>query len=407
MWAAKLLGIGVKRFSVGFGKRLVGIRRGETDYCVSMVPLGGYVRLEGDDRPSALSEQRHHMLAHPRWQRVVVYLAGPVANLLLALVIFSVVYWTGFEEVYYEPVVGYVAEEMPEGVASPARLAGLEIGDRVVELDGRPVDSWHGLTEGVIMNTGGSFGLVVERNGRRLPLELTPYTNPELGYGQIGVSPWVEPVITRLTETARELGFEVDDRFVAVNGAPVTDFDSFQQQRGKALESDAETLTVEVERDGFRREVAITPEELATIIGGSIRHIEPDLFEGFGLAASETYGHLRTTYGGLALMLSRRLPVRENLASIISIAYVSGRIAQQGLISFLRFVAGLSVILAIFNLLPIFPLDGGHLTLLLGEMLNRRPMPKAVQRGFTFVGLLIIGGLFIMAIYADVARLFF
>jgi regulator of sigma E protease len=411
MLAAKLLGIEVKRFSVGFGKRLFGARRGETDYCVSMIPLGGYVRLAGDDQPGPLKEQRHHLLAHPRLHRLLVYVAGPLANLILALIIYCGVYWAGFEELYYEPVIGQVVEELPEGQASPAAAAGLRPGDRILTLDGEPVESWNELTQGVIMNSGGEFSLTVERGGEELTLTVTPYSNPELGYGQIGVGPRIDTVITRLTDEAAATGLRPGDRIVAFNGSEIDELGDLQHALAAAVEDGAEEVELTVRGDDGVRELTAPPALFSNgeqvIIGGSVRRIEPGLLAGVGLAADETYAQLENTYGGLELMITGALGVKENLASVISIAYVSGRIAQQGLTAFLRFVAGLSVILAIFNLLPIFPLDGGHLALLLTEMIRRRPVPPLVQRGFAYLGILLIGGLFILAVYSDISRLFF
>jgi regulator of sigma E protease len=411
MWVARALGIGVDTYSVGFGKRLFGLQRGNTDYRLSLVPLGGYVRLAGDNIQDPLQSEPHHLLSHPRSHRLLVYLAGPVANLVLALIIFSVVNWIGYEEVYYEPVVGQVVAELPEGQSSPAALAGLEPGDRVVSVQGEPVASWKELTEQVMMHSGGSFSMTVERDGEHRELQLTPYTNPELGYGQIGVAPYIETTIAETGEYARELGFREGQRISAVDGVGVTTLQDFRAELAAAVDNDAETVLLRIREDGeafnLQIETRVLAEEALFILGGRVREVHPGPFDGLALAASETYGQLESTYRGISLLLTNRLPVKQNLGSILTIAYASGRIAQQGVSAFLRFVATLSVLLAIFNLLPVFPLDGGHLTLLIGEMIRRRPTPPAVQRGFAYLGILLIGGLFILAVYSDVSRLFF
>jgi regulator of sigma E protease len=411
--AAKALGIGVNRFSIGIGKRLFGVRRGETDYCLSLVPIGGYVRLAGDASENPLAAEPDHLNASPAWKRILVYLSGPVANIILALVLNFVVNLSGYDELHVDPVVGGVIGEMPDGEPSPASLAGLEEGDVIAAVDGEPVEDWSGLSRRIILHTGESLTLTVERGGERREFELTPWIDPESGYSQVGIKARLEPVVSVLHPRGGDLGFLEGDRIISVGGAPVDDAGDFEDRLQSLSEQEErpEKVAVVLERNGKRFALDVPLKHLDAertfILGGEVRHVDLGLFAALGRSSGETFLAATEFYGVLYLLLTQRIPASEAIGGPISIAAVSGRMAEAGVSVFLRFVAFLSVMLGIMNTLPIPMLDGGQITLLVVEAVRGHPISQKVRQRIQYVGIVLLGFLLVFALYSDLKRIFF
>lgn len=172
---AKRVGIGVLKFSIGFGPRLIGVRVGETEYVISAIPLGGFVKMVGEDPEESVSEfDRGRSFSHKSlWQRTAVVAAGPLANLLFALVAFAGVYWTyGARELNDFPVVGGLTADMP------AAASGLDVGDRIVAVDGNRIGDWNELVDAIRDSDGTSMHFQVERGERMLAFDITPEPKP-------------------------------------------------------------------------------------------------------------------------------------------------------------------------------------------------------------------------------------
>jgi regulator of sigma E protease len=410
--AAKILGIGVQRFSIGIGKRLVGIRRGETDYCISLVPIGGYVRLAGDTAENPLAAEPSHLNSAPPWKRIIVYLSGPLANVLLALLINFTVNLGGYDELRIEPVIGEVIAELPEGEPSPASRAGLEPGDRVVAVDGEPVADWSELSRRITLHTGEELTLAVERDGDRREFTLVPWVDPETGFAQVGVRVHLEPVVSALYPPGEELGFRVGDRILALAGTPVESADDYAARLDelKGMDDPPGEVTVAFRRDGKNFALDVPLERLdegVFALGGEVRHVDLGLFGALGQSADETFSSALEFYTVIYLLLAQRIPASEAIGGPIAIAAVSGRMAEAGFSVFLRFVALLSVMLGIMNTLPIPMLDGGMITLLVVEAVRGRALSLKTRQRIQYVGIVLLGFLLLYALYSDLKRVFF
>ncbi len=411
--AAKILGIGVKRFSIGIGKRLFGIRRGETDYCLSMLPIGGYVRLAGDANENPLTIEPSHLNANPPWKRIIVYLSGPVANILLAIILNFVVNLSGYDEFRVAPVIGGIVEEMPDGNPSPASLAGLREGDVIVAVDGKPIEDWSELSQHIILHTGDFVTLTVERNGERREFTPTLWIDPESGFAQVGIRAHLEPVVSILSPLGEDLGFSLGDRILTINGAPIGSADDFEERLEdlRTLEEPPEKVTVSLQRGTGHFALDIPLKHLDTeqvfTLGGSVHHVNLKFFTAIGSSVSETFSTVSEFYGVLYLLLAQRIPASEAIGGPISIAAVSGRMVKAGFGIFLRFIALLAIMLGIMNTLPIPMLDGGLIVLLVVETIRGRPLSLKVRQRIQYVGIVLLGFLLIFALYSDIKRFFF
>lgn len=204
---AKFRGIKVEKFSLGFGPRLIGFKRDGTDYFISLIPLGGYVKLAGDDPEQKLSGEKWEFLSQPWWGRLFVYLAGPVMNYVLAIVIIFVILAYGIKEPIFttKPIIGNVVPMFP------AERAGLQSGDYVSKVNGVPVDSWQKMSELVGENSGKTINLTVSRENKTLEINVTPKFNAEVKRGVIGISPFVDrydvkrlPVLLAFTTSVKQ-----------------------------------------------------------------------------------------------------------------------------------------------------------------------------------------------------------
>jgi regulator of sigma E protease len=195
---AKFLGIGVERFSIGFGPKVAGFRRGETEYMLSVIPLGGYVKLLGDDPRGADGDHPRAFLNKPVWQRIAVVAAGPLANFALAIAIFAGVHWVGIPtpQISELPEVGEVVAD------SPAQQAGLQKGDRILMVDGKPVTKWEDLVETIHNHIDTPLQLRVQRGSEEFDVTVTPKPGTvlkdleEVEVGLIGVAPYVDVTVT-------------------------------------------------------------------------------------------------------------------------------------------------------------------------------------------------------------------
>ncbi len=418
---AKLFKIRVETFSVGFGPRLFGRKWGHTDYRVSAIPLGGYVKLGGDESNAPLEGQgasdippEEMFNLRPRWQRILVAVAGPVMNILTALAIpFSAALIFGVPATP-APVVS----SMSSGGA--AELAGLKPGDRIVSFNETEHPKWNTIRGDALLSPGQPLPLVVERNGERIPLTITPTAVVEEGetagfldfvpdYGNV-------PVVIREVEPntpASEAGLLPGDRILAVGGTPVRSAEHVTQF---IREHKDEAISLTLERNKTRIEVEATPRKLSDgreRLG--IRQDEEIPFESAGLVAAATFAVdsnleiLRLTGKALGQVVSGQRSARNTLSGPIGIYNaVSASVAQLGWDGVFKMLAFLSLNLGIFNLLPIPVLDGGAIFLLLLEGLLATvglKLSMAVRERIQQVGFVVVILLMVFVISNDVIKL--
>ncbi|MGI9066319.1 MAG: RIP metalloprotease RseP [Pyrinomonadaceae bacterium] len=408
---AKLFKIRVETFSVGFGPRLFGKKFGHTDYRLSAIPLGGYVKLGGDESNAPLEGEgatdipKEEMFnLRPRWQRILVALAGPVMNVITALAI-----PLAGALMYGVPAVpAPVVSSMARGGAAEA--AGLQRGDRIVSFNGIENPKWDTIRGEALLSPGQPLPVVVERNGQRVPLTITPIPYVEEGetagvldflpdYGNV-------PVIVRDVESntpAAEAGLQPLDRIIAVSGQPVR---SAEQVTQFIREHKGQPITLTVNRGGSQIDITATPRRLSD--GRERLGFRPDEdipLHAVGLVGATRYAVdtnlqiLRLTGKALGQFFTGQRSARNTLSGPVGIYKAAGSAVEKfGWSGFFTTLAFLSLNLGIFNLLPIPVLDGGAIFLLLiegalamvGMKLSMRVRDRIQQVGFVMVLLLMV-----------------
>ena len=420
-WVARRCGVKVLRFSVGFGTPLWRWRdRQDTEFVIAAIPLGGYVKML-DEReesvPEALRDQAFNR--KPVGQRIAIVAAGPLANFLLALVFFWVLAMLGSQQV--KPVVG---ELLP---GSPAELAGVRPGEEIVAVDGKTTSGWSAVNLQLVKRLGetGSLRLELVTPGDSLarqvdvPLQdwLRGAHDPDPLAG-LGIRPWRPQVPARLAHLdesgpAAAAGLRLGDHLLSLDGQPVGDWADWvraiQQRPGEAVR-------VGFERDGLVQELSITLAERgqAGYLGAGVaagewpaqmlREERFGPFAGLLEGARRTWSMTLLTLDSLKKMLLGELSVK-NLSGPITIAKVAGASAQSGLGDFLHFLAYLSISLGVLNLLPIPVLDGGHLLFYLVELVRGRPLSERVQTWGMQIGISLVIGVMLLALFNDLGRL--
>ena len=408
--AARAVGAPVEVFSVGFGRRLWGFEWKGTDYRVSLIPFGGYVRVVGlgPDESDVVSDAgAEEPVLLPRWKRALILLAGPTANILAAVAFIAVAYMMGVEVPRYRtqpPIVGWVEPE------SPAAEAGVVAGDRVVRLDGADIHSWRQLElEMAMMRTGGRVvDVQVERDGRLLDLDMTPTSFSRYNFGYSGILPPIEPEVVRLMPggRAQRAGIEPGDRIVAVDGEPVAQFYDLIRLLAPRAEQDVELL---VERNGTTRTVDIVPEDIGGEGKIGIALEFPSELQrlpfgaAVGAATEESVRMTRETFRVLGKLLSFKASIRQ-VSGPIDIARISGEAAKSGLRPLIQLMGLISLQLGIFNLLPIPILDGGHLTILAFESAIRRDLSIKLKERILEVGFVLLILLMVVVLFNDIAK---
>jgi regulator of sigma E protease len=404
---AKLFGVRVDIFSVGFGPRLWGWKRGATDYRVSAFPLGGYVKMAGDNPVEERTGAPEEFLSKARWQRAIIALAGPGMNVALAFALVAgLVYAVGTPyPAYLDQQVEVVA--VPEG--SLAAGAGIRPGDRIAEISGIKNPTWRLAEEEVSKAASGqTLQLVLERGEEKFPVTLTISERVDatrvLGYAPI---PAVVEVVAR-GAPADKGGVRANDEIIGVNGKRITVWPQFVEAvRG----SGGQTIRVQVRRGGRERTLEITPilNPVEKVYQIGIHNRTQVAFQPVGFLAAMQYSvegnvtWMRQILENVSQLVQGRLSVKS-LGGPLEIARQSGQAAKRGWQDFLNLMAFISVNLAILNLLPIPILDGGHILMLSIEGVLRRDLSLAVKERFVQVGLVFLLVVFAIVMYNDVLK---
>lgn len=417
---AKRSGVGVLKFSLGFGPKVVGVKRGDTEYLISALPLGGYVKMigedPGDESPEAADPERSFSRKSVG-TRARIILAGPLANLLFPVLIFWGVF-TFAGQPYFLPIIGTPEKD------SPAAQAGLAAGDRVKALDGQPIERWDEIEAAVAASSGRKLDLTLVRDGRTLDVSVEPRAiktqdlfGQDIQTWDLGLHPFLSTRIGQVLpgHVAQQAGLKSGDRIVALDGVPVAEWD----QLARAIHaSPGKPIRLGVERDGGRFEVTVVPR--ATRQKGETGEEEIGLI-GIGPAPESHYRRLnpysaaiagvkKTTdlsvlivQGFVKLIQAKISP--KTIGGPILIGQMAGEVVQRGPIELLSFTALLSINLAILNLLPIPILDGGHLLFSLIEWFRGKPVSLRKREIAQQVGMVLLVGLMIFAFYNDISRL--
>lgn len=409
--AAKLCGVRVDVFSIGFGKRLVGFRRGDTDYRISALPLGGYVKMAGENPLESRSGAPDEFMSHPRWQRFIIAIAGPAMNIFLAIGLLTGVFMVHYEHPVYldQPaVIGWVLEN------SAAAKAGIQAGDRITRIDGVQNPTWEDVLLKTAVATNQPISVAVQRGSQILEKQVKPEP-PGNDYDQYRTIGWVqdEPItVTQLEPNmpAAKAGIQLGDQIVAINGVTVRSLFSvihYLQQSGN------KPVDITVLRKGH--ELHFTAAPIITDEGGQKRYrlgfqSEPVQVDKLPFAQALTRSvEENKKYSALILNLVHKMIERQTsikqMEGPIGIARASGEAAKEpGWTPLLSLMAGISLNLGIFNLLPIPILDGGMILMLLIEGVIRRDISMRIkeriyQTAFVFLVLFAV-----VVIYNDIMK---
>ncbi len=412
--AARRWGIRVEKFALGFGPPLFKIRKKATDFLICLFPLGGYVKLAGDNREDFLG-QSDEFLAKPPGMRASVVFAGVFFNYLFALLLFWLIALTGFP--YQDTVIGGVDK------GYPAENSGLKEGDKIVSVAGKEVLSWKEM-EKRIQASSGQVSLGVERDGRIIEINI-PLKKEEVidRFGRerltpvSGIYPYQNTRVGGVFEDypAKASGLEQGDIILAVDNIPVKSW----KEMAEIIHASKEKVSLKVKRKEkiFSLDVAVKSEEITETSGEkktvSLIGIGPYTevkFRRFGffkalLKGGESLLNLTSdVFIGFASILSGKISFREGAAGPIGIFYITSEFIKIGIIAVLQLMAALNVSLAIINLFPIPVLDGGHLLFLLIEKIRKKALPEKTEESLTRLGLALIGVLVVFVFYNDAVK---
>ena len=425
-WVARRCGVKVLRFSIGFGPSLMRWRdKLDTEYSIAAIPLGGYVKMlderEGEV-PAAELEQAFNRKSVG--QRIAVVSAGPLANFILAIAVYWGLFLAG--ESGYAPVIGEVES------GSVADVAGLEVGQEIIAVDGEKTPTWQALSFRLLDRIGDTGAItfavkypdsdVVYESHANIDRWLAGQEQPDLfgGLGLTMFAPPVPPIVSDVVPggAADKAGIHPGDEVVAADGVPMPlwiDWVEYVRARpGTAIE-------LEYRRDGELMQVSLVPERIVEDggeafgrvgMGVQLPEMPPELLRTFDRGPVEALGASLVRTGelvGFTLNSIKKMIMGlispKNFSGPITIAKVASASAKSGLESYVSFLALLSVSLGVLNLLPIPVLDGGHLLFYFAELLAGRPVPEKIQALGYQVGLFLVLGIMFLALYNDFSRL--
>lgn len=398
---AKLFRVRVLVFSFGFGKRLFGFRKGDTDYRVSLIPLGGYVRMAGDSPEENVAGNPDEFLSKPKWQRFLILFAGPFMNIVIAITFIAVAAMSGLEEPVTKPVI---AEVTPN---KPGARAGLQPGDRFVRMKGEAVNDFNDVRLIISMNAGTAIDVQYDRNGTIRTTTLTPEREQgEFGpIGRAGIAFGTEPLVGRVIPDtpAAKAGLRAGDHIVTVNGQHITSLEDFVRIADTVKDK---PLPLELKRGAEQVQVVVAPatEEELLISRGIVRptrQIKLSLVPALRYSVEENWKSLRMAMSALGRLFRPEGSIKE-LSGPINIARISGMVVREGWIPTVMLMALISLQLGVMNLLPIPVLDGGHIMILLIEGIARRDLSLRVKERIQQVGFAALATLMIVVIYNDV-----
>jgi regulator of sigma E protease len=408
--AAKLAGVRVDVFSLGFGLRLAGFKRGDTDYRLSALPFGGYVRMAGDNPVEERSGAPYEFLSKPRWVRVLIAIAGPLMNIILAFAIFWGIFWLkGIPTPTYlrqAPVVAAIPH-------SAAGVSEIQPGDRIVSVNGVKTATWDKVfTETGKAKPGDSLSITILRNGaeQTFAAKVPPKADAAAIVGYPAMPPVADEIA--IGYPAEKAGLKPRDTIVSLNGKPVV---TWEQLVEGVHQSNGQPVQFVIRRDGAEIPLTITPKQGMDPEGtpvwqiGVAPHTDDDYVrQGFVPALKDasfaSFSVMKQIGGVLGGLFTGKVSPRQ-LLGVVGIARESGRAAKGGPMRLIELMAMISINLGLLNLLPIPILDGGHVLLLAIEGALRRDLSIAVKERFVQVGLVFLLSIFAFVMYSDIMRL--
>ena len=422
--AARLMKIRVEAFSIGWGKPILKKTIGEVEYRLGLFPLGGYCKMKGaddlqdaggKDREGVTPDDGSYFGAHP-FRRIVTCLGGPMFNLFFAVLVLSVIWGAGFEVNTLGNRIVLVSDIVP-GSFNPADEVGLKTGDSIIEIRGRRTETFNDIQQIIAVHPEELLPMRVERDGQILDFSVTPALDRSTGAGRIGIYFWTDPVIEIIAagSPAEIAGLQSGDRILSVNGIELP----YTMALVNILEERPLALNLELIREGRTQTATLLPiyTETGTNLGISwkaVRYQNPMLLPhlAFAKGVTETWRIFVVSVRSLSLLF-RGVDLTRAVSGPIRITYMVGDVAVEGfsqsffdgLRSMANFLALISIALCIMNLLPLPILDGGMIILFLIESIRKKPPHPRFVSAFQTVGIVLIAGLMLFAIFGDILYL--
>jgi len=430
--AAKYFGVRVEQFAIGFGKRLIGFRKGETDYRINILPLGGYVKMSGENPMDERTDDPGEFLNHPRWQRFVIAIAGPAMNVLLAIAILTGVYMVHYEypaSADGPAIVGWVDAN------TPAEKAGIQVGDKIVRVDDTANPTWEQVDVKAALSPNQAMHFSIERNGSVFQKDLTPEPFGPNEYGTIGWVPKESSVALTSVEPhmpAEQAGLRVGDQILSANGQPIPALEALVEMLARTKDQPLEIVVLRKNEgtqnktaggsapanpaeDGQKLSFTVKPVLAPSGASGEMRYrigiasiptkvVELTFPEAFRHSLEDNKKSSLLILELLRKMAQRKVSMRQVDGPIGIGSAVGAAARQEGWSPLLTLTAAISLNLGIMNLLPIPILDGGVILLLIIESLMQKDISLAIkeriyQAAFVFLVLFAV-----MVIYNDIVK---
>jgi len=386
-FVAKLCGVRVEVFSLGFGKRLWGFRRGETDYRISLLPLGGYVKMSGENPLEEHTGDPGEFTSHPRWQRFLIAIAGPAMNIVLAIVVLTGVFMLHDEEYAFLSQPAVIGNVEP---GSPAYNAGIKTGDRITRIQNLENPTWEQLIPEIVINPKQSLDVTVDRGGQIIRTNLVPQPVGPERVGDVGWAHDEPPLVGAIDADfpAAKAGIRTGDEIVTFNAKPVSSMAQFMEL---LQEAKSNPVRLGVRRDGKELSFTVVPLLADDGSGTGRTKYRIGFHPGFKMrvqklpfreAWEKSLQRCKENAALIFRLVPRLIEGKNNIRQMsgpVGIMRESGRVASEGLPPLLEFLALLSISLAVLNVLPFPILDGGLMLMLLIEGVMRRDIKVEVK----------------------------
>ncbi|MCA1584013.1 MAG: RIP metalloprotease RseP [Acidobacteria bacterium] len=410
---ARWHGVKVLTFSLGFGPKLLKVRRGDTEYCISAIPLGGYVKMAGETVEDQRTGSPDEFLSKTKWQRFQILVMGPIMNLALAVILLAIVLMQGAETLAFLDQPAAIGVVQP---GSPAEQAGIRPGDVVVRVGSLDIDTWEQLDMAISSRPDREIDVTIMRAGREERLKVRPATttlttrsDTRFEVGTIGVQPDVYPSVRTVTpgEPAERAGLQAGDVIISIDGKRMV----FSSQVSEAISSRAgQPVRFVIRREGTEQTLDVTPEQRgeSAMVGISIANptisFQPGPLEAFSLSVTRNIETATMILITLRDLLVGAASPRQ-LMGPVGIAQISGESAQLGWVALFSLMATISLNLGLLNLLPIPILDGGHIAIMGLEAVARRDFSVHLKEKMLLAGFVLLMMLMVTVIYNDLTRI--
>lgn len=410
--AAKLFRVRVEQFAIGFGKRLFGFRHGGTDYRVNLLPFGGYVKMAGENPLENRTGDPGEFTSHPRWQRFIIAVAGPAANVFLAIGLLVVVYMVRYERPTFFTRAAEIGWVEPN---SPAAKAGIEAGDRIVRIEGIADPTWEDVLPKVVLSPGQPVSLTVSRSGQNLDKTITPVSS---GPDEFGVTGWQpkESVTVSTVEPdspAAKAGVRPGDQLISVNGHPVYAIEGFINL---VQENGGNPGQFVVQRHGQTLQLTVTPQKkkdergqerylVGVLTRPDIEVVKLPFAQAMAASLDDNKKSSVLILQLVQKMMQRKVGLKQ-VSGPIGIARASGEAAREkGWTPLMQLMSAISLNLAIFNLFPFPILDGGLILMLAIEAIRRRDISLRVKERVYQLAFVLLVLFAVVIIFNDLSKI--